>query len=403
MNERQNKVGGTTLRRLSLTALATVLGWGLIPIVHGQNFNLNEVGTSMAEALDSSQSFPATSEEQLRQLKQGLLSLAMQRKARVAASGWTNSSGTMREDVMIFSELELEKLRPLVRSGRYGRETTELAYLEDAPGSQCADRPARPQRLGLVIRPSSNTSPANHNLARDATGLVIDGLRSALDQGVLSSVAALINTATSSSPEVSAYHHFMTAGPARQQDMQLQIAVTVASDRSILRRFAPFETVRDPKRLAVELSLVTKGKAVASWRKSFAIGSMPQSKRDQLAWLVLPERSKTALTSWLAQTMTNLSGAINCHSETAIAMAADGARATLQAGHDVGLYAGQRLVILPTSNRMRERGLQPSMSVIGLAEVAQVGPNSATVNVYAGPKAGDYAGMMAIPLSALSP
>jgi hypothetical protein len=51
-------------------------------------------------------------EHQLRQLKQALMTLAMDQKARVAASGWTDRNGALNEDLMVFSGLALEKLRP---------------------------------------------------------------------------------------------------------------------------------------------------------------------------------------------------------------------------------------------------------------------------------------------------
>ena len=72
------------------------------------------------------------SQEQLRQLKQAFFALAMERDALVAASGWTNSDGAMGEDVLVFSGVQLERLRPTLRRDRFGREVAELVY---APGA----------------------------------------------------------------------------------------------------------------------------------------------------------------------------------------------------------------------------------------------------------------------------
>ena len=403
MKERPDNAEWSTFRRLSVIALTAVFGWGLSPLAIGQDIDSNGYGTSMGGGPNVAQSSPANSEEQLRQLKQSLLSLAMQRKARVAASGWTNSSGTMREDVMVFSEIELEKLRPVVRSSRYGRETTKLAYQADKTQSMCAARPVRPQRVSLTINLGANTTPANENLARNAADLVADGLSGAVVQGALSNVAVLVSGEALGGVPVSTYHRFMTVGPAQQEDLQLRVAIAVERDTSVLRWFTPSKVVRAPKRLTIELALVTEAEVVASWRNSFAVESSSQSKRDQMAWLALPDQSRAALTKWLAQAVNDINGAISCHGDTAIAFAASGAQATLQGGRDIGVYAGQRLAILPTSSRMRDRGLQSSVSVMGLAEVVQVGPYSARVNVYAGPQAGDFEGMMAVPISVLSP
>ena len=403
MKERPDNAEWSTFRRLSVIALTAVFGWGLSSLAIGQDLDSNGYRTSMGGGPNVAQSSPANSEEQLRQLKQSLLSLAMQRKARVAASGWTNSSGTMREDVMVFSEIELEKLRPVVRSSRYGRETTKLAYQADTTQSMCAAQPVRPQRVGLTINLGANTTPANENLARDAADLVTDGLSGAVVQGALSNVAVLVSGEALGGVPVSTYHRFMTAGPAQQKDLQLRVAIAVEGDTSVLRWFTPSKVVRAPKRLTIELALVTEADVVASWRNSFAVESSSPSKRHQMAWLALPDQSRAALTKWLAQAVNDINGAISCHGDTAIAFAASGAQATLQGGRDIGVYAGQRLAILPTSSRMRDRGLQSSLSVMGLAEVVQVGPYSARVNVYAGPQAGDFEGMMAVPISVLSP
>jgi len=403
VKERPDNAEWSTFRRLSVIALTAVFGWGLSSLATGQDLDSNGYRTSMGGGPNVAQSSPANSEEQLRQLKQSLLSLAMQRKARVAASGWTNSSGTMREDVMVFSEIELEKLRPVVRSSRYGRETTKLAYQADTTQSMCAAQPVRPQRVGLTINLGANTTPANENLARNAADLVADGLRGAVVQGALSNVAVLVSGEALGGIPVSTYHRFMTVGPAQQEDLQLRVAIAVERDTSVLRWFTPSKGVRAPKRLTIELALVTETEVVASWRNSFAVESSSQSKRDQMAWLALPDQSRAALTKWLAQAVNDINGAISCHGDTAIAFAASGTQATLQGGRDIGVYAGQRLAILPTSSRMRDRGLQSSLSVMGLAEVVQVGPYSARVKVYAGPQAGDFEGMMAVPISVLSP
>jgi hypothetical protein len=257
--------------------------------------------------------------------------------------------------------------------------------------------------VGLTINLGANTTPANENLARNAADLVADGLSGAVVQGALSNVAVLVSGEALGGVPVSTYYRFMTVGPAQQEDLQLRVAIAVERDTSVLRWFTPSKVVRAPKRLTIELALVTEAEVVASWRNSFAVESSSQSKRDQMAWLALPDQLRAALTKWLAQAVNDINGAISCHGDTAIAFAASGTQATLQGGRDIGVYAGQRLAILPTSSRMRDRGLQSSLSVMGLAEVVQVGPHSARVNVYAGPQAGDFEGMMAVPISVLSP
>ena len=61
------------------------------------------------------------------------------------------------------------------------------------------------------------------------------------------------------------------------------------------------------------------------------------------------------------------------------------------------------MAILPTSRRLRARGLEQALRVVGLAEVTRVGPRSATLTMYAGPGQSDTADMMAVPMAAFAP
>jgi hypothetical protein len=95
-------------------------------------------------------------------------------------------------------------------------------------------------------------------LARDAADLVTDGLSGAVVQGALSNVAVLVSGEALGGVPVSTYHRFMTAGPAQQKDLQLRVAIAVEGDTSVLRWFTPSKVVRAPKRLTIELALVTE-------------------------------------------------------------------------------------------------------------------------------------------------
>ena len=94
--------------------------------------------------------------------------------------------------------------------------------------------------------------------------------------------------------------------------------------------------------------------------------------------------------------------AVNCHGRAELAIAANASEITLLGGRDAGVFQGQRMAILPTSRRLRTRGLEQSLSVVGLAEVTQVGPRSATLTLYAGPGQGDMTDMMAVPMAAFT-
>ena len=137
------------------------------------------------------------SQEQLRQLKQAFFALAMEREARVAASGWTNSDGAMGEDVLVFSGVQLERLRPTLRRDRFGREVAELVY---APGAEkdvsenaaCVPQPLRPQRLNLKVAVDTSGSAQTANIAQSAALLLRDKIKAAYDDDRLTGVSTLI-------------------------------------------------------------------------------------------------------------------------------------------------------------------------------------------------------------------
>jgi hypothetical protein len=131
-------------------------------------------------------------ENQLRQLKQALMTLAMDQKARVAASGWTDRNGALNEDLMVFSSLVLEKLRPIVRRNRFGVETTELVYAAEASDEPCGTAPIRMQRLGLSVTVERQGLPDGENMARAAASLLQQRIHAEVAQSNLSNVGAVL-------------------------------------------------------------------------------------------------------------------------------------------------------------------------------------------------------------------
>lgn len=348
------------------------------------------------EPMIASVSQTVESEDQLRELKQSLLTLAMEGKARVAASGWTNSRGTLREDVMVFSDLQLEQLRPTVNGTRYGKAS--LTYADKSAAQGCQASSPRPQRVGLNIAIEPSASASASNMAAAAGAVVEKSLAAGVRDGGLARIATL-QAAASTQAVLSAYQHHMTAGPARVEDLQLRVRIEVSEGKTIAQRLNPIPPIRRGMRLKLVMSLIAADQVVADWQETLSIGSSKQATRNQLAWIDLPQGTTEALQQWLQTTLGELNTAIHCHGQTAILLTASAAQMTLQGGTDIGIYPGQRMAILPTSHRFRSRGLQSSLAVIGLAEVTQVGPHSAMLNVYAGPPPEDAAGMMALPIS----
>jgi hypothetical protein len=351
------------------------------------------------------------SQEQLRQLKQAFLALAMEREARVAASGWTNSDGAMGEDVMVFSDVQLERLRPTLRRDRFGREVAELVYAsgtaEDATeNAACVAQPLRPQRLSLKVAVDTSGSAQTANMARSAATLLRDQIKAAYDEDRLAGVSTLITgpvrSGNSAGTRQSAYHRYMTEGPRSTADMELRLRVSAQESQPTLQRVGLWRAARSGMRVQVEADLITAQGSVLPLETSIFVGSTRQSSQDQLAWLTLPKSAHQTLAQWLDKALVEIGAGIGCHGETALTLAMNAEQLTLNGGFDAGIYRGQRLAILPTSRHLNARGLESAMGVVSLARVVRVTPRNATLEVYAGAADLNASQMMAIPMAALA-
>lgn len=379
-------------RRLSLLlqAIAMCCCIGIGGWAHGEN---DSASTGVVQG----------AEDQLRQLKQALLTLAVDEKARIAASGWTDRDGALNEDLMVFSGLELERLRPTVRRNRFGVETTELVYAAATQDEICGASLARRQRLGFSVTIHRHGQAAGENMARAAASLMQRHIHAEVARSSLSNVAVLLNSQAEQSSGMSTYLRYMTAAPESSQDLNLEIRVRTADRKPLLHRYGLLERVRSSKSLEVQLLLMAQGAAVLTLQTEVPLPSNRQSVKDQLAWLELPQSTKQSLVEWLDAALPDVARAVNCHGESGLAIAANASEITLLGGRDAGVYQGQRMAILTTSRRLRARGLEQSLSVVGLAEVTRVGPRSATLTMYAGPGQSDTADMMAVPMAAFAP
>ena len=351
------------------------------------------------------------SQEQLRQLKQAFLALAMEREARVAASGWTNSDGAMGEDVMVFSDVQLERLRPTLRRDRFGREVAELVYAsgtaEDAAeNAACVAQPLRPQRLSLKVAVDTSGSAQTANMARSAATLLRDQIKAAYDEDRLAGVSTLITgpvrSGNSAGTRQSAYHRYMTEGPRSTADMELRLRVSAQESQPTLQRVGLWRAARSGMRVQVEADLITAQGSVLPLETSIFVGSTRQSSQDQLAWLTLPKSAHQTLAQWLDEALVEIGAGIGCHGETALTLAMNAEQLTLNGGFDAGIYRGQRLAILPTSRHLNARGLESAMGVVSLARVVRVTPRNATLEVYAGAADLNASQMMAIPMAVLA-
>ena len=355
------------------------------------------------------------SQEQLRQLKQAFLTLAMEREARVAASGWTNSDGAMGEDVMVFSDVQLERLRPTLRRDRFGREVAELVYASSptsdsnkdaAENAACVAQPLRPQRLSLKVVVDTSGSAQTTNMARSAAMLLRDQIKTAFDEDRLAGVSTLrvdpVRSADSAGARQSAYHRYMTEGPRSTADMELRLRVSARERQPTLQRVGLWGSARPGMRVQVVAELIAAQGSVLPLQTSVILGSTRQSSQDQLAWLTLTKSAHQTLALWLDEALVEIGAGIGCHGESALTLAMEANQLTLNGGLDAGVYSGQRLAILPTSRHLNSRGLESAMGVVSLARVVRVTPRSATLEVYAGAAELNASQMMAIPMATLA-
>jgi hypothetical protein len=347
------------------------------------------------------------SQAQLRQLKQAFLTLAMERQARIAASGWTDSDGAMGEDVMVFSDVQLERLRPTLRRDRFGREVAELVYASAATASAaCVAQPLRPQRLNMQVVVDTSGSAQTTNMARSAAMLLRDQIITAFDEDRLAGVSTLmvdpVRSGNNAGTRQSAYHRYMTEAPRSTADMELRLRVSARERQPILQRVGLWGSARPGMRVQVAAELIAARGSVLPLETTIIVGSTRQSSEDQLAWLTLPKSAHKTLAVWLDEALLEIGAGIGCLGESALTLVMDANQLTLNGGLDAGVYSGQRLAILPTSRHLNTRGLESAMGVVSLARVVRVTPRNATLEVYAGAAELNASQMMAIPMAALA-
>ena len=347
------------------------------------------------------------SQAQLHQLKQAFLTLAMERQARIAASGWTDSDGAMGEDVMVFSDVQLERLRPTLRRDRFGREVAELVYASAATASAgCVAQPLRPQRLNMQVVVDISGSAQTTNMARSAAMLLRDQIITAFDEDRLAGVSTLmvdpVRSGNNAGTRQSAYHRYMTEAPKSTADMELRLRVSARERQPILHQVGLWGSARPGMRVQVAAELIAARGSVLPLETTIIVGSTRQSSEDQLAWLTLPKSAHKTLAVWLDEALLEIGAGISCLGESALTLAMDANQLTLNGGLDAGVYSGQRLAILPTSSHLNTRGLESAMGVVSLARVVRVNPRNATLEVYAGAAELNASQMMAIPMAALA-
>ena len=419
-------------------------------------------------------------DEQLQELKRALMDYAVEHRALVSASGWTDSDGALNEDVLVFSELNLESLRPIAVSNRFGVRGTSFApnslqapaterrqndaqlntdqkpaesnrlrrllsqgvekaipaslkmgwlrksqrkpsYVFFPEETQCSESGVtRLQRIRLDVRAAPTSDVAVYNMANISAAAIQQALSMAINQGGLSAVAVLASPPISDN-RLSSYQRYLTSGYQVDPDATLRILVSADRDPTILSRMRIAGQARPDLVLRIEAAFATDDAIIFQQVEYVAIPTSAAERRQQMAWLDLPQASKDALKTYIASTEDHLNTAARCLDRSAIPLSslrqasltrrgpgggsstiAGSSGGELSAGSDIGLYRGQRFAILPNSLRARSRGLEATLDAVGLAEIVSIGPNTAQIEIYAGSSPTDMSNMLAIPLASLT-
>ena len=346
------------------------------------------------------------SEEQLAILKQSVLDYAMERNASVAAASWTDNDGALNEEVMMFSNLQLEKLRPQPYINRFGLKGTRLVE-SDAAGlegdEQSCSRPgARRQRLRLMLQPGQSEDVSVLNLMSDSARLIKQDFMQAARFGALQDATIIVPEVTGSSAGAD-YLQYMVLGEEVTSDLEVTISISGRAEAKLLDRFWVTKSSRGPIRLEVEIIAQSSLGVQFSQSGSILVKSDAVDKKAQKAWLKLSKSAVKELAQWSFDAITALGASIRCDTGSAIVIAHRPDGGLLMAGRDVGLFYGQKFLIMPSSALAQRQGLERALSAIGLAQITQLNNHTASIAVYAGPEPRSYSNMIAIPLAALAP
>jgi len=346
------------------------------------------------------------SEEQLAILKQSVLDYAMERNASVAAASWTDNDGALNEEVMMFSNLQLEKLRPQPYINRFGLKGTRLVE-SDAAGlegdEQSCSRPgARRQRLRLMLQPGQSEDVSVLNLMSDSARLIKQDFMQAARFGALQDATIIVPEVTGSSAGAD-YLQYMVLGEEVTSDLEVTISISGRAEVKLLDRFWVTKSSRGPIRLEVEIIAQSSLGVQFSQSGSILVKSDAVDKKAQKAWLKLSKSAVKELAQWSFDAITALGASIRCDTGSAIVIAHRPDGGLLMAGRDVGLFYGQKFLIMPSSALAQRQGLERALSAIGLAQITQLNNHTASIAVYAGPEPRSYSNMIAIPLAALAP
>ena len=269
------------------------------------------------------------------------------------------------------------------------------AHLPKRPG-------ARRQRLRLMLQPGQSEDVSVLNLMSDSARLIKQDFMQAARFGALQDATIIVPEVTGSSAGAE-YLQYMVLGEEVTSDLEVTISISGRAEVKLLDRFWVTKSSRGPIRLEVEIIAQSSLGVQFSQSGSILVKSDAVDKKAQKAWLKLSKSAVKELAQWSFDAITALGASIRCDTGSAIVIAHRPDGGLLMAGRDVGLFYGQKFLIMPSSALAQRQGLERALSAIGLAQITQLNNHTASIAVYAGPEPRSYSNMIAIPLAALAP
>ena len=351
------------------------------------------------------------SDRVLASLKSSILEYALDNKAHVSANSWISSSGAIKEELLVYNRLQLDKLHFQTfdygkgdRGSRLfgvGNQTKSKKRLigrdSEGSGELACDLPSiRKQRVLLFLESPESSDSVSLNLAGHANKVFLDSLRSATSQRVLGRDVVIYEK----NRQKSQYESYYTGHYQGPSDMRL--VVSSSASRMAVKR-ALKNTVRPWKKAAETYLVETKVSLVSLngnelW--SNVRYSRVSAQKSQILLTQLSDSVVADLRAWSGSLFPVIAEQTQCHGPIALSMingrVGDG---SIVGGRDIGLFKGQKFLLAPKEDRLALEGLEQGLKMVSLAEVVNVYENSAAITVYAGSSTLNYDDMLAIPLS----
>lgn len=353
----------------------------------------------------------ANSERELADLKSSLLEYALDNKAYVSANSWISSSGSMKEELLVYSALKFDKLRfQTFDYGKGNRGSRLFGFDQRKMGerfsfrnrsnkeSMSCDLPAlRKQRLELTLENPQGTDSISLNLANHSNQILLDSIKGESRDSLFSQNIIIYEPRRAGSAYTS-YYAGRYRGPADLKAVISSNSTRLVVKKALKNSIRPWKKSAETFLVETRISLTNQG-GRELWTDVFY--SRVSAPKTQILLTRLSDPATAEIKTWARSVVPTLIRQAQCFGPVALSMAnSKGSKGgSIVGGKSVGLFKGQKFLLTPREDRFALDGLERGLGMVSLAEVVSVFENTASVDVYAGLSPDNYNDMLAIPLS----